>query len=199
MSRSCSVCLHPARAEIDTLLIQSVSYRDIGRQFNVSKDSVFRHKVHINGTLLKARDVEEATRADSLLSQIRDLESRARGILARAEKQGDYRSAIAAIRESRTCIETLIEIGSALRSSGADAGVSFESESVNSENPLARRISEMSDAELIEWVTGGRWHLRDCEPLFPGEDGNATPRERFKVLYADPITGHIKGSRENPL
>jgi hypothetical protein len=57
--------------------------------------------------LLKAREVEEAARADDLLDQVRNLQAHALDILERAEKSGDLRTALAAISQARGNIELL--------------------------------------------------------------------------------------------
>jgi len=57
--------------------------------------------------LLKAKEVEEATRADDLLEQVRHLQTHALDILERAEKAGDLRTALAAISQARGNLELL--------------------------------------------------------------------------------------------
>jgi len=57
--------------------------------------------------LLKAREVEEAARADDLLEQVRHLQTRALDILDRAEETGDLRTALAAIAQARGNLELL--------------------------------------------------------------------------------------------
>jgi hypothetical protein len=69
--------------------------------------ALFRHKSHLNGTLLKSKEAEEIAHADNLLNQVRDLQSRALNILSKAEKTKDWRAATSAIREARGCLELL--------------------------------------------------------------------------------------------
>jgi hypothetical protein len=57
--------------------------------------------------LLKAREAEEAARADDLLDQVRNLQAHALDILERAEKAGDLRIALAAISQARGNLELL--------------------------------------------------------------------------------------------
>jgi len=69
---------------------------------------VYRHKTeHLPAHLLKAREVEEAARADDLLEQVRNLQAHAFDILERAEKAGDLRTALAAISQARGNLELL--------------------------------------------------------------------------------------------
>jgi len=125
MPRTCSVCSHTDRSSVDKALISGESYRDIARRFRVSKDAVARHKdEHLPAALLTAQEAVEATQADSLLGQLRDLLTRAddqyalaRGIVGKAVAVDDLRAATAAlqagngaIREARSCLELLAEL-----------------------------------------------------------------------------------------
>jgi FixJ family two-component response regulator len=98
MPRRCTVCDHHKRHSIDEALIRGAPYRSIAKRFELSESSVYRHKTeHLPAQLLKAREVEEATQADDLLEQVRNLQAHALDILERAEKAGDLRTALAAI------------------------------------------------------------------------------------------------------
>jgi hypothetical protein len=94
---------------MDAALISGqVTLRDIGRQFNVSKDALARHKRrHLPASLLKAHEAKEAAVAGDLLSQARNLHARTLSILDRAEASGEHRVALSAIREARANIELL--------------------------------------------------------------------------------------------
>lgn len=60
--------------------------------------------------LLKAKEVEEAARADDLLEQLRHLQTHAFDILQRAENAGDLRTALAAISQARGTLELLAKL-----------------------------------------------------------------------------------------
>jgi transposase-like protein len=108
MPRRCTVCDHPKRHSIDEALVSGTPYRSIAKQFGLSESAVYRHKAeHLLVHLLKARDVEEAARANDLLDQVRHLQGRALDILARAEEAGDLRTALAAISQARGNLELL--------------------------------------------------------------------------------------------
>ncbi len=48
MARTCTVCAHEGRAEIDSRLVRREPYRDIARHYGVSKDALSRHvKIHL--------------------------------------------------------------------------------------------------------------------------------------------------------
>ena len=63
---------------------------------------------------MKAREVEEAARADDLLEQVRNLQAHALDILERAEKAGDLRTALAAISQARGNLELLGKLAGGL-------------------------------------------------------------------------------------
>jgi transposase-like protein len=93
---------------IDEVLVSGAPYRSVAKRFGLSESAVYRHKVeHLPAHLLKAKEVEEAARADDLLEQVRSLQAHALGILERAEKTGDLRTALAAISQARGNLELL--------------------------------------------------------------------------------------------
>ena len=111
MPRRCTVCDHPERHSIDEALVSGAPYRSVAKRFELSESAVYRHKVeHLPAHLLKAREVEEAARADDLLEQVRHLQTHALDILERAEKSGDLRTALAAISQARGNLELLTKL-----------------------------------------------------------------------------------------
>lgn len=111
MSRSCTVCTHAQRGSIDrALLAGSPSLRALAAQHAVSPTALFRHREHVPAHLANAQAAAEVAQADDLLKQLRQLKSKAVALLLKAEDAGDYRTALAGIREARVCIETLLEV-----------------------------------------------------------------------------------------
>jgi hypothetical protein len=108
MPRRCTVCDHPQRHDIDGGLVTGAPYRSVAKRFRLSGSAVYHHKSeHLPAHLLKAREVEEAARADNLLEQVRNLQAHVLDILERAEKTGDLRTALAAISQARGNLELL--------------------------------------------------------------------------------------------
>jgi len=51
MPRTCIVCNHANRSEIDQLLVKGDSYRNIAKQFSNGESAVFRHNAdHLPAT-----------------------------------------------------------------------------------------------------------------------------------------------------
>ncbi len=71
MPRKCTICAHKKRSAIDKALVDRRAFRDIARQFKVSKDALVRHSDdHLPASLVKAQEAKEAADADALLAQI---------------------------------------------------------------------------------------------------------------------------------
>ena len=107
MPRKCSVCGHIQVKDIDESLVNGIGLRKIAERFSLATTSVYRHKNHLNRTLLKANEVREVAQADNLLEQVRDLQTRALNVLLKTEEAEDWRAATGAIREARGCLELL--------------------------------------------------------------------------------------------
>jgi hypothetical protein len=113
MSRVCTVCGHEQRYDIDTILVcRSKPYRDIAGQFGLSKTAIGRHvsEGHISELLALATDAEQASRADTLLDRVEELQRRTLAILEATEKTHEHRTALAAIAEARRGLELIGEI-----------------------------------------------------------------------------------------
>jgi hypothetical protein len=111
MPRSCNVCSHPDREAIDEALVSGVAFPALVAEYRVSKDSLSRHKAnHLSAKLVMAHAAEEASRADTLLRQVRTLQRRALTILDKAEEAGELRTALGAIREARGNLELLAKL-----------------------------------------------------------------------------------------
>jgi hypothetical protein len=109
--RSCTVCEHPAREEIDRALVGGASNRSAASLYDVSEAAVRRHKAnHLPAKLVMAEQAAEVTEASNLLAQVQDLQGRALTILDKAEGTGDLRTALSAIREARGNLELLAKL-----------------------------------------------------------------------------------------
>ncbi|MDA2919242.1 hypothetical protein MYX76_07100 [Desulfobacterota bacterium AH_259_B03_O07] len=107
---SCAICIHPKHFSIDKLLVEGQSERTVAHQFSVSRDSIHRHKKHIDLKLLKARDLNEMLEADNLLGQIKHLQREAYDNLELAKGERDVKSISMALREARGNLELLARL-----------------------------------------------------------------------------------------
>ncbi len=108
MPRTCTVCTHPQKENINKLLVAGTPSRNIAARFGASASAVFRHKQdHLPRALVAAAEARGIAHGASLLDQLRDLQTRARQILEEAANSGDLRTALMAVREARGCVELI--------------------------------------------------------------------------------------------
>lgn len=112
MPRSCTVCTNDQKQEIDRALLEGQTLRSISLQFAVSTWALARHRDsgHIPAAIIKAHEVEEVAEAGDLLGQMQRLHARTLSILSDAERRGDQRTALAAVREARGNLELLTKL-----------------------------------------------------------------------------------------
>jgi hypothetical protein len=111
MPRTCTICTHPERDVIDAALVAGEAFRRVAARYKVTEQAIRRHrKAHLPEVLIKAQEAAEAARADDLLAQLRDLTAEAHRIKDRAERTGDYRTALAGIRELVRIVELLAKL-----------------------------------------------------------------------------------------
>jgi hypothetical protein len=83
----------------------------VARYGTVGHMSLQRHrKQHLPELLSKAYAAEEAARADELLTEVRRLQVKTLLMLQEAERAGDLRAALSAVREARHNIALLAEM-----------------------------------------------------------------------------------------
>lgn len=79
MPRKCSICTHPQRAAIESQIIAENEYRDIARQFGLSKDAVARHReTHLPAALAKAKEAADVAHGSDVLQDLRECIGRVR-------------------------------------------------------------------------------------------------------------------------
>lgn len=111
MGRICTVCSHKDVDEINRLLLCSDSYRDIARQFGLSKDALARHKDgHIPEVLSKSKDLKEIVDADSLFSRVEEEAGFVREMRDAAKAEGDIELALKAVDRALKCIELYAKV-----------------------------------------------------------------------------------------
>ena len=116
MPRTCTICTHNKRPDIDQALVAREPFRHIAKRYSVSTAALVRHSDdHLPSSLVKAQDAREAADADALLAQVVDLRDKAFGIFDKAESSDDLRAAVSAIREARGCVELLAKLAGELK------------------------------------------------------------------------------------
>ena len=143
VGRTCSICNHPDRNEIDKALVtRSTSYRNVSERYGVSVGALSRHKANHLPRLVEAAKASEAAQAvtsgAALIDELDSLLNRALAILEAAEETGQLKVALQAIREARECIKTCAELAMAAE--------------------LEARV-EALEAQIVETQRGGVWSV----------------------------------------
>ena len=100
MPPTCTVCRLEKRQEAEKALIAGEPLRSIAERFGTSPQSLLRHKDgHFPARLVKAKEAREADSAESLTAWLSGIEDEARRLGQKAEKGGDLRTALLAVRE----------------------------------------------------------------------------------------------------
>ena len=145
MPRTCTVCTHPHRDEIDRRLLDGAPLRNIAKQFSLSSASLFRHNKHISKTLSNSRQEAEILRADGLMEHLNHLTAEAERLKQKAEKKRDYRTALAGVREQ----SRLLEIGARL-------AVEMQERASSEYDFDGRALEQLSDVELLQILARGQ-------------------------------------------
>ncbi len=112
MPRSCTICGHAARTEIDKALAAGESTGQLaGRYRTIDERAIRRHRSnHLPAKLVLAEKAAEVAEAGDLLSQVQGLQARTLAILEAAEASSEHRTALGAIREARSNLELLAKL-----------------------------------------------------------------------------------------
>ncbi len=91
MPRTCTICTHEQRPEIDAALLNETPLRDMARRYATSKDALARHRDHLPKQLVKAQEQEDVSQAIDVVKQLKAINGATLAILkeARADKNGE--------------------------------------------------------------------------------------------------------------
>lgn len=106
MGRSCTVCHHPDREEIDHALVGGRPMTTLAAEKDLSKDALRRHKdEHLPASIVAVKDREVETHGQSLLQEIEWLISHLKEMAKNAEENGKQHLEISVLREFRQALE----------------------------------------------------------------------------------------------
>jgi len=128
MPRKCSVCTNPNRQQIDKAMVSRQPYRIV---------ALARHRKHIAAMVAKSIDPEQLAQSGSLLAQLEELRLEAQRLKQKAERAGDYRAALAAVRELCRIVELVAKLCGQL-----DARTETNIINVNLDPEAAKRIAQ---------------------------------------------------------
>ncbi len=106
MPRTCTICRHPQRNEIDKALLAGAPLRDIARRFESSRAALFRHKQNdFPKRLAKAKQAAEEAQAGTLFERLRAINRETGKILAEARGSKRHTIALGAIARAEKQLE----------------------------------------------------------------------------------------------
>lgn len=111
MGRSCSVCAHADRDELERRLVAGDPIRAVARQTGVGRDALARHAAsHLPSDLAALRDAGQRIETARALDRLEGLFAEGQEVLAAARAEGRHQVSLAAIRELRGVIELLARL-----------------------------------------------------------------------------------------
>ncbi len=106
MPRTCTICTHPERANIEAALTAGTSYRNIAKQFDVGFSSINRHAAeHIQETIKQTQTAKEEAHGLDVVKQLQVINGITLAILQEARKDKMHALALSAIDRVQKQIE----------------------------------------------------------------------------------------------
>lgn len=102
MARTCTICSHPERMEIDAAIAIGTPFRNIVERFTVALGSISRHKEHIAEAVQEAQKAQDVQTAITVMGDLDWLRSEAQDLYAEMRKDTtDYRPVVQLLGEMR--------------------------------------------------------------------------------------------------
>lgn len=118
--RTCTICRHPNRGEIDSALVGSESLRDIAGRTGTSKSALERHRTScLPAHLVKAKEQSDVQSASALVKELRELARKTGEILTRATREKNGELALKAIARLERQLELKARLLGELEERGA--------------------------------------------------------------------------------
>jgi len=162
MPRTCTICKHPQRAQIDAAIVGRKDLQDVAKEFDVSKFALGRHNKcgHVIELLVRNLGTRESGRESK--DEISALEEFTRELLAKSSRANDRKMMAEAIKMLQGFIELRAELkGQKVR---------------GARNKTGRGGEGYGTAESISGEEGQLEELIGRAHLFPAErrGGNGT-------------------------
>jgi len=89
--RTCTICTHEQRPEIDAALLNETPLRNMAQRYGTSATALHRHRHHLPKQLVKAQEQEDVSKAIDVVKQLKAINAATLAILkeARADKNGE--------------------------------------------------------------------------------------------------------------
>jgi hypothetical protein len=119
VTRTCTICRHPARETIDSSLVRRVPYRDISTRFDVSTSALSSHlNNHLASYVQQALNEYGTSKGVKVLDKLTSTLDRLDGFLDEAESKQDAREFVTVAAELRKELELLAKLQGELAQEG---------------------------------------------------------------------------------
>jgi hypothetical protein len=122
MGRTCTICVHDERHQINVALVAREPFRAIASRFGVSKPALQRHASdHIPKQLVEAYKSLERSDAESLVVELANEKQDVQRLKRKAEEGEDYKTALMADDKALKALELQAKIEQLIASSPTTA------------------------------------------------------------------------------
>jgi DNA-binding transcriptional ArsR family regulator len=144
--RTCTVCSHPARENIDSSLVRRIPYRDISKRFDVSESALSRHlNEHLSTYVQQALSEYAASKGVKVLDKLGNTLNRLDGFLDAAEEKEDAREFVTVAAELRKELELIAKLQGELAQEGT-TNILVNAEYVEARALIIRALEPYPDA-----------------------------------------------------
>ena len=154
--RACTICIHPARAQIDARLLSGHTHAALSKEYQLSDDAIGRHsRRHLSAALASTAEAAQSveTGAGDLLGDMIGLRGRLMRQLSRAEKKQDVRAVVLCAREACRVSELIGRLSGQIAPDGTQVTI---------------RIGDQGAASVRERILGKLVALAGLEPAPAG-------------------------------
>jgi hypothetical protein len=111
MGRTCTICSHDERHQINVALVQREPYRHIASRHNISTGALQRHsREHLPALLVKACEAIERNDAEDLAGEVIKVKEDVHRLKEKAEDEGDIRAALLGCDKALKALELQAKI-----------------------------------------------------------------------------------------
>lgn len=146
MARTCSICIHHRRDSMDKSLLRGETLKSVARRYDVSEDSLGRHKKHMQLVIAKAAAVAERkdlAYGSALLAEIARIRADAERLQIEAERRQDVRAALKAIHERLTIVELEAKLSGQIETGTKNVTVNVQAITPEEALEYARDVLEL--------------------------------------------------------
>ena len=118
MPRTCTICTHEQRREIDAALLNETPYRHIAVRFDTSTGALQRHREHLPSQLVKAQQQEDVSQAIDVIKQLKAINGATLAILKEARDEGNGELALKAVDRIQRQLELQAKLLGELQQEG---------------------------------------------------------------------------------